>query len=165
MLFFLIGFIPIIPEMLTLKAASIKTLFSLWSVAALAYHVLMTEIDIYVISHPPNIREMKLFSKHVKKFEQNFSWLKLIIIKIKNVFDEAISGSSHDKSRLLKRLKSLGYTGLLILAILPGFGRASNWIYAKANKSLALGRYFIYTGCLIRFLLLFGGLNYLWPGN
>lgn len=157
MILFIIGFFPIIPELIAVRAALMPDIFSWWSVAAVLYLVLMTEIDIYIIAYPPSLRDM-VFLRKILPFD--LSRIKPLLERIKMLIKKDLiwqeKTSQHEKI-----IKSLGYLGLIICATLPGLGRLGNGIYARTKRRLAYGRYFLYFGCLIRFLSIFGILNIL----
>jgi len=154
MIIFLIGFFPFFSEIITVKAVDSGSLFSTWSILALGLLIMFTEVDIYAIAKPPQLSKSKI-AKKILPF--NIEAAAQLLVSIKERLNSLIDFSRIN--RFKKLLVSLGYIGMFISAVLPGFGRVGNGMYARGKKQLPLGRLFLYSGCLIRFLIAYGGIH------
>lgn len=154
MIIFLIGFFPFFSEIITVKAVNSGSLFSIWSILALGLLIIFTEIDIYTIANPPKLSKSKI-AKKILPF--NIEAATQLFSSIKDRLNSLIDFSKLD--RFKKLLISLGYIGMFLSAVIPGFGRVGNGMYARGKKQLPLGRLFLYGGCLVRFLIAYGGIH------
>lgn len=162
-LVFIIGFFPFFAELLTIKAVGSQSLISIWSVSALAFLIIMTEVDIYTIASPPRISESKTTQRSIDWIQQKTTidlrkiWATLV--SLKNTIVTFIDPERIRRFKIL--LISLGYIGMFISALIPGFGRIGNGMYARGKKQFPFGRVVLYLGCLARFLSVYGGVHIL----
>ncbi len=135
---FVFNFFPIVAEPLAIYSASLKELLSIWSALSLSYIVMMTIIDIKILSRPIEIDRETKTGKLLLLFKEKTIDPVLDFTKIKAALDLLKQSIVVQKiEKLKKTLITLGYIGIIFFVIIPGCGRIGNGIYAKnkENKS------------------------------
>ena len=144
----IITFLPIIEAWLTIN--SIKAgIISSWSVLTLIYLFVGIELDIYFIKF---IRHTLLWQSISAEISSFLRWNKPLLDTV------AIKFKVKEPSRVERFFHSLGYVGLFLCSTIINFGRLGNTIYAANQERLRLGRWFLYGGCIVRFIINYCGL-------
>lgn len=145
---FLIGFIPV-AEYCIAQSIIHESFFSVWTLAALAWLIIATEINIYIIVY---LQSRPLWGKISEKFRSLIPWNQRVKVPDAN-------GKSE---RFKKYLSSLGYFGLFICTSVMNLGRLGDTIFATNRTRLPYGRIYLYAGCVMRVIITYGGFSLLW---
>ncbi len=148
LILFLVGFVPV-AEYFVVKSIDSQSFFSIWTLAAIGWLILSTEINIYII----------LFLQRTPLWETMTSWLRSLIPWNQKIKVPDTNGKTE---RFKKYLSSLGYFGLFICTAVTNLGRIGDTIFATNRTKLPYGRIYLYAGCIMRVIITYGGFSLLW---
>ncbi len=164
---FVLNFFPVVTEPLAAISILYGSILSPWSLIALAYMMIMMEVDIFILSRPFHSASRSWI---LKLFEKLAPYLPLDIhimnLALRNAFNVLKEGYGKAKEAFItkktkrkswyKKVKRIGaYCGMMFVAFIPSLGRISHGMYARKKRQLVFGRPLLYAACFVRYYLLF----------